>query len=816
MRKKLIVLWAIWHFFAPVEALAQHRYVVTGTVQDLQQLPLAEVGIALQRGTDTGILKTVFSDTVGRFSVEAPAAGTYRISLKVPGYVPYQSGPFLLQEADTLFRLEPITLSASTNQLAEVAVAARKELIVQRPDRTIVNVDALLSAAGGTALDVLQKSPGVQVDQNGDIRMRGKQGVTVYIDDKPSYLSGDDLAAYLRALPASLLDQVELIPNPPARYDAAGTGGIINLKLKSGRARGTHGSLNLSLMQGVLTSTNNSGNFNYRNNKVRAFVNASYSLNNTFTDLDLNRVYRNANQIPTAYFEQHSYFRRRGYTGLLYGGADYSVSDRTTVGFLLTGRYRQSAQLNDNTSRVLGTGRELDSTIVAYNQDDIYFKNGAANLNYRTRFKEPGHELTADADYLTYMNRTEQVYQNSGYLPDYTLQSQDVLTGHLPARIAIYSGNTDYKRTLPHQWQLAAGGKWSSSHTDNLADYSVTIGGTTHPDYGKSNQFVYRENIGAAYLNLNHDFGRLSAQSGLRWEHTHSAGHQLGNVQKRDSSFSRDYSSFFPTVYLSYKFDTVSKHQLNLNYGRRIQRPYYQDLNPFLYPMDKFTYYTGNPFLRAAFIQSLELSYSYKNKITTTLAYSRSLDEVNETIEINGGIYYSRPANLGRKTFLTANMNAVFDPWKWLNINMYTEITNIDTRSDFYNGMLRTSGSFWFIGGTVRMTAGRGWDAEMSGDYRTRIFDAQFITGSFWQANCAIQKKVSEAITLKLALNDIFYTQVIRGTITNLVNADAGWVNRRSSQTAAFTFSYRFGKAAGAENRHEATGAEAEKSRVKN
>jgi hypothetical protein len=326
---------------------------------------------------------------------------------------------------------------------------------------------------------------------------------------------------------------------------------------------------------------------------------------------------------------------------------------------------------------------------------------------------------------------------------------------------------------------------------------------------------LYQEQISAAYVNFAREYRYLSVQAGLRGEHTLSDGHQLGNARKPDSSFRRTYTNLFPTVYFNYKTDSAGKHVIGVNYGRRIDRPYYQDLNPFVSPMDKFTYYTGNPFLRPAFNQTVQVSHTYRNRLSTSLSYSRSKDDVNETIQIKDGIYYSMSGNIGQKTSVTLGIDADWDPTKWLNLHAYAELGNITSRGTFYTTTINTTGTYGFIMGSARATAGKGWVVEVNGNYRSRIWDAQFVIQDLWQTNMAVQKKLTKKATLKMAFNDLFYSRKIRGTIGSLATADAGWVNRNDSRNVGITFSYRFGKTIAGQEKYEAKGAEAEKNRVK-
>lgn len=819
MKLKLTVVLTLWISIASIFVKAQAVNAVgqvKGTLADAAGKPFDLATVALFKASDTVLVKSDFTGADGKFSFQQLSTGKYIVKISAMGYSTYSSGTLTIDSTHLKIEIPLITLSSQSQNLKEVAIVSQKAFVERKIDRTVVNVDALISNAGTTALDVIEKSPGVMVDQNGIISLKGKKGVVIFIDDKPTYLSGVDLESYLRSLPSSSLSQIEIMSNPPAKYDAAGNAGVINIKTKKGNVKGFNGGINLALTQGKMTRSNNSFSFNYRNKKFNFFGNGGYNLNNSFSDLDINRIYQNEDGTAKSFFEQNSYFKRHGNTYSTKVGADYYASDKTTWGILLTGMSRKSSQLNNNTSNLLNNTRQLDSVLIAQNKDDINYKNGGVNLNYRHQFDKSGHELTFDADYLAYRNKTIQVYHNSSYLPDKTLKSQDVLDGYLPSNIDIYSVKADYALPLKKDWKLSAGLKSSYTKTDNTADYIYTANNISRPDYDRSNHFLYKENINAGYLNINKEGKKFSLQAGLRIENTGSDGHQLGNLMKADSTFTRNYTSIFPTVYLSYKLDTLSNNQIGLNYGRRIDRPYYQDLNPFINSLDKFTYYVGNPFLKPSYTQSIEISHTYKNKITTTLSYSNTKDEVNETIEILNGIYYSRPGNLGRKIVKSISVDAGFDPAAWLNLHLYTEFTHIATKSDFYTGKLNTSGNLWFVSPIAQIKFNKSWNAELSGNYITKVYDAQFISGSNWQANAAVQKKLSASSTLKLSVNDIFYTKINTGTINNLANTQASWVNKGDSRNAVLSFSYRFGKAIADLRKHEATGAQSEQKRANN
>lgn len=718
-------------------------------------------------------------------------------------------------QAQTLPGKPDTPKSDTTKLLKEVKISTRKPALVHKVDRTIVNADALLSAAGGTALDVLGQSPGVIVEQDANISLQGKAGVTIYINDKPTYLSGTALESYLRSITAASIDVVELMSNPPARYDAAGGGGIINIRLKRNKTPGFNGSVNLGYSQGIYGKTNNGLNFDFRQDKLNVFGNFSYNTANGFNDLDLERHFSGQEGQPTGDFLQNSFIRRRNsnYNGRL--GADYYLSEKSTLGVGINGLLNPGSENVHNVSNVFAPQGVLDSSIVAWNNEKLCFRNGSANLNYRHRFDKEGTELTADADYVRYEDRNRQRFDNTGYLPDGSISSRDLLRGSLFSGIDIYSLKTDFSKVLSKTLKYSAGLKTSITTTDNSADYDITVSGITRPDYDKTNHFLYREQISAGYLNADKDFGRISMQAGLRFEHTSSRGHQLGNALRSDSLFSRSYASLFPTFFLQYKLDSAGGSSLNFGYSKRVDRPYYQDLNPFVAPLDKFTFYTGNPFLKASYNHNLELAYRWKH-FNASLNYSYQTAGIRETIEIRDGIYYSRPGNLDKQVSKGIFTNTNIDLAKWLNFQFYANAVQIHTISDFYNGRLDNKGTYFFVRPVFQFRLPKDWTLQAEGGYQSRVTSAQFVSTRRGKVTASVSRKFSASTSASLVVNDIFYTFAGGGDINNLAGTRASYRNLSDTRTAVISLSYRFGKAITGLRKHEANGAESEKDRVKN
>ena len=815
MKLLIMAFFATWLCFAPDFLNAQTiNGKISGKVADENGRPVEGATISLIRLRDSIPVKYELTLVDGSFNIGISSSDTFFIKVTTIGKLPYQSRDIAVDVQHLLISLEPITLKIATKTLKELVVTSKKAFLEQKIDRTVVNVDALISNAGTTALEVLEKSPGVAIDQAGQISFHGKSGVAIYVDDKPTYLSGSDLENYLRSMPSSTLSQIELMTNPPAKYDAAGTAGIINIKTKKTKVKGFNLGISLGLRQSRYSATNNSMDFNYRKDKINVFGTFAYTFSDGFNDVDINRSYfYNAGQ-PSGAFAQNSYIRTKsgGYNAKL--GIDLYSSENTTIGVLFNGIIRSPDQFNNSKGQLFDAAGRPDTSILSKNTEQGKFKNGSANLNYKHTFKKDGPEITANLDYLAFATDNNQTFLNQSYATTGSV-SLDQLNGNLPAVIHIYSAKADYSQPLVGGWKLESGVKSSYTNTDNQANYFDIVNGSAITDDDKTNHFLYKEAINAGYINLNKDFRRLSIQAGLRLENTDSHGHQLGNAQKPDSAFNRNYTGLFPTTYLLYKLDTLGDHQLKMTYGRRIERPYYQDLNPFISPLDKYTFYIGNPYLRPSYSGNFELGYIYKDRISVTMTYTDIRDRSTETIEILNGYYYDRPGNIGSTKLYDLNADASFDPANWFNLELSGDAWQISQASDFYTGTLNSHSTSFSGQAVLQFKLNKGWTLQTDGKYQSKQTDAQFTLAAKGRLNLGASKTLSPRATLKLSINDLLNTNINQGVINNLYQTNASFRTLKDSRAALLTLSMRFGNAEKDQRKHNQTGAGEESDRVK-
>lgn len=787
-----------------------------GLVQEESMKPSEGAIVSLLKASNLSLVKTSFTENDGRFEFTSLEADSFKLLISQPGFKNYTSPTYFISAKDSVVNLQPIRLETEGKNLQEVSVTTKLPFVERKIDRTIINPEALISNAGGNAMDVLSKSPGIMVDENGNIKLKGKGGVTVYIDDKPTYLTGTALESFLKSLPSAAIKHIEIMTNPPAHYEAAGNAGIINIRTKKNKLKGFNGNLSANYAQGRYPRSYENLGLNFTNKKISVFSNLSYGFYNSFHDLTIQRKYKNEDGTIQSIFDQNTYIKPSGQSlnGRL--GLDYYLGDKTTLGISSRGMLDASHVSSYNKANFINGDGSLNSLVIADNNEKTDFKNGSLNLNLRHTFDSTGKMLTADLDYVAYATTIDQSYKNDVYSSDGTNTYKDEQNGKLPSQINIYAFKMDYTHPFKKNAKLDAGLKSSYTQTDNDAIYTITQNNITQYNYNLSNHFKYDEMINAAYVNYAKGFKRMDLQAGLRFESTQLDGRQLGNVMKPASDFKRLYNSLFPTLFWSYKLDTASNHILTFSFGRRINRPYYQDLNPFIRPLDKYTFYEGNPYLRPTFAHNLSLAYSYKSLFTTTFSYNNTLNQIQETIEINEGIYYSRPGNIGSSVQYNLSFEASIPVQKWLTTTIYSEVQHAEYKSKLYTETLNAKGTYWYINANNSFVFKKGWSAELSGEYITNFIDSQFSFGDFGHITIGLQKKIlSDRGSLKFSLSDVLWTNRIRGRINNLYLTDANWYGPRDTRVGSITFSYRFGKMTNSKPKHTGSGSETEQGRVK-
>ena len=771
---------------------------ITGSVNDASMKGIHSATVSLLKAKDSSVTKFVATGKDGEYEFLSIADGKYFVSVSSVGYAKVASAPFEISSSNSTINVPALVVSEQIKDMGGVTVTAKKPFIEARPDKTIVNVDASPTSAGATVLELLEKSPGITVDNDGNISLRGKAGVIIMIDGKPTYLSSTDLANLLKNMPASQLEQIEIMTNPSAKYDAAGNSGIINIKTKKGRASGFNG----SIMAGITTSffkagdalyvtpkSQNSINFNYRKNKFNFFGNYNPNVYNGRGNLNIERRFFDDNGNIAGYSDIATRFKFGNNNHSLKVGVDFFADKKNTFGVVASGFMFNGHPTPVTVNTLSDANHEETSSMVSLTENKIDFNNFSGNFNYRHVFDTAGTELTVDLDYIGYRNTSDMLLTTEFY-DNMHQQSSDplLLKGHLPSDINIYSIKSDY--THPFKGgRVEAGIKSSYVKNNNIVDYQRLNADKWVPD-SRSNQFIYDENINAAYVTVNKQLKKWTLQGGLRVENTIAKGYQVTN----DSTFKRNFTDLFPNAYITYTIN--QKNSLTLSYGRRITRPNYQDLNPFTYFLDSLSYRQGNPYLLPQFTNNVELTHTFNGKIITTLNYNNTTDVISQIFKQNSQtkIVYFTADNVAKFINMGISITAPVTITKWWNTNFFTNIYNNHYKGIYNAEPLDISYTSFMVNITNTFTIKQGFSLELSGFYRGKGVDQLTINQPIYQMSIGGQKNIlKNKATVRLNIRDPFAWQEYRG-VTDYGNIYAKIHNKFDARQATATFTYRFGK----------------------
>lgn len=788
---------------------------LSGKVLDKTDSPVIMANVILLKNNK--LVKAVVTDEHGLFKIDEITSDKYILKVTSLGYETYLS--------DTInvignIILPNIFLANKTNKLSEVAIRTLKPFIEVHADKIVVNVENSIVSAGTSALEVLQSSPGVTIDNNDNISLKGKQGVVVWIDGKQTLMSGSDLANMLKSMPSNSIDKIEIISNPGARYDAAGTAGIINIKTKKGDKIGLNGTINTNYGQGVYSKYGLGGSVNYKGKKLNIYGNYNYANKLWFNHLMLNRKFldtsKGANDQQLFRYDQdnNALFDFKNHIGI--AGVDYSISNHTTVGLsvsITTNAFNPKA--NNNSKAYDGNDELLYRFKTTGNHKNLFY-NYAANAYLRHSFDSSGKELEVDIDYAAFGNHSNQNFVTSyQYVDPNQSQPDYYLKSNLKGVTQIRSLKADFVNPLKNKMQLEAGIKTSFVTSDNEPIFYVKTIGDYELDTSRTNHFIYNENINAAYINTNKDWGKYSAQIGLRMENTNIEFRQKAASQNFDTSYS--YTQLFPSVAFQYHLN--NKHDLGITFSRRIERPNYEQLNPFKYFIDKTTYKEGYPRLNPAYFYSVEVSHIFKQKFLTTFTYGINKGIITQVIqpsETEDSVTVQTDKNLSRMIFVGVSGAYPFTITKWWN-----NVTNFNVYYSKYEGNIANtplnSGKPTFdINSNNTFLLPKGFSAEIGLLYQARQLYGYMDVKPNWMLNAGIQKNLfDKRATLRLNIQDIFWTGYPSATST-YTGYKEDFVAERETRVANIAFTYRFGKRTVPQNRRHNSGAEEEKRRAGN
>ncbi len=797
--------------FAPVLLAQDQRGRVIGKVIDGDTKTIASATITLRLVKDSSVVKLGVAGKEGDFAFEDIGFGQYFVAISAVGHLPGNSSVFEVAANNLVIQLPTIELIPEPKALSAVVVTSKKPLIEVKAGKMVVNVDASPSNSGTNVLELLEKSPGISVDNDGNISLKGKQGVMVLIDGKPTYMSGADLAALLKSMQSNNVDQVEIMTNPPAKFDAAGNSGIINIKTKKGIIKGMNGSAFAGYTQGVYGRINAGANLNYRNDKLNIFGGYNAGTFEGFNRMKLYRkMYASDKTTLDRTIDQYTRQHFEGFYNNVKLGVDYAFNKKNIAGFVINGNFSDNKEDPFSNAKLRTANGGFIYDLGSNTKNDRNSSNITANFNYKHTFDSTGRELTADVDYGRYTSKNvtnlfTKILGEDGMpmAPDVTLR------GNLPSYINIYSAKVDYLHPFRNGLKMEAGLKSSFVNTDNKVDYNRTNGGPWEKD-DRSNHFLYEENINAAYAIFSKSKGKWDVNAGLRLENTIAKGQQVSN----DSVFTRNYTNLFPNLGLSYAAN--EKNQFSFSYSRRLSRPNYNDLNPFVFFLDSLTYGQGNPYLQPQFTNNFELSHTFNRFFTTTVNYTRTTDIIAEMLKQNTeqNVTFQTKENFNSMTQWGLQVFTNIPVTKWWNANVYLNVFNNNYNGIYQGDQVEIQYTTLMSNINNSFTFKNGWGAELSGWYRSKSSEGLLIINGLGSLNAGITKQVlKKKGMIKIGVRDALLTQKVTGYV-KYSDIDLGLNNLRDTRQFTLNFTYRFGKTNIAPERKRRTGAVDEQNRV--
>lgn len=703
------------------------------------------------------------TDKNGRFELVVNP-GKYYLTVQFLGYKTVNYNNVIVSKGNKMLDVGEIMIAPDNALLEEVEVVAEKSTLEMTLDKRVFNIGKDVSNTAGNAIEVLENIPSVAVDIDGNVSLRGDEGVRILIDGKVSGLAGINSNDALKSLQADMIERIEIITNPSVRYDAEGSAGIINIILKNDRRRGFNGTVDLST--GYPEQYGVGLNANYRLNKFNFFANYALNYRNRIGGGSTYReFYRENNTFIT---DQESDQKRTNLGNTFRVGTEYFFSDKESLSLSFMYRIANS----NNNSTILYHDYTLDIAdsdefSERVDKEDEYDPNLEYSLNYKKEFKRKNQVLTANFRYFNNdedenSSINESIYGLSAY-PDgnpISLLIQNVLNDESEKNI---QASVDYVHPFWRKAVFETGLKYTKREIDN--DYEVeeqdSLGVFNNlPEY--TNHFLYDEQITAGYLMLGNDFGRYSFQLGVRGE--------FANVQtileETEQDYHQKYFDIFPSLHLNYKMS--EQDQIQVSYSRRVRRPFYRMLNPFHSLSDNRNIRTGNPDLKPLYTDSYELGYLHYWKISSlnfNAYYRHSVNTFRhmQTLDSITGITYSMPWNFGSDDSYGLEIIGTANFVKWLNLNGNLNFYKSVTVGDFQGEHYLTD--YLGYGGrlVMKFNISKGFDAQLSGNYRGPRETPQGKSQADYWADLGISKDVFNGKgTISLNVRDIFATRGFR------------------------------------------------------
>ena len=792
---------------------------IKGQLQDADGNAIVFSNVILFNAADSSMAKVETTDDAGIFQIQGITPGQYFLTATYVGLSDLTRND-LTAKANEILDLGVLAFAPQAIELEQATVKATRAIVEVKPDRTVFNVQGTINSVGSNAIELLRKAPSVTVDNNDNVSVLGRAGVLVYVDGKRLPLGGTDLSNYLQNLQADQIDRIDIITNPGAKYEAEGNAGIIDIRLKKDKNLGSNGTISGTYTQGQLTRYNGSASANYRNKAMNVFGTLGYGDYDTFNNMNF-QSFQNDLQLL-----ESNRMRNNNENINFRLGTDFFLNKKHTLGFLVMGG--NSDIMNLNANRIVISQEDnplaIDSILVADNINAGTNSRMSYNLNYKYDIGKSA-SLNVDLDYGRYQNDSDREQPNQYFDATETNVVSEVLNSfNTETDIDIYTAKLDFEKPV-FGGQFGIGGKYSKVVTDNLFEIFDGINGSRIRIDSSSNRFEYDESVTAGYVSYARPLGKKwNVSAGLRVEHSDIMGELTAfTANGAEDPVDLNYVSWFPSFGLTYQ--AAPMHSWAFNYGRRINRPDYNVLNPFNNRLSEISFEKGNPFLNPEIVNNIEVGYTYAYRFNFKLGYSKTEDQITRLI---------RPAGNGddRSTIITwdnlakqqifsfsASLPFQFNKWWSAYMNLGANYQKNEATYPSSNGTTAVVdiGAFNYnIYQQHTFTLPFGFKGEISGWFSgPGIWGGVFEYETSWSLNLGLQKKfLQDALNVRISANDLFYESGWNGVSRFDGLTSIGYGNW-DSRNVSLSISYNFGNQ-NVKSRRRKTGIENEAGRVSN